>query len=168
MTDYNEYLTLKIQRIQPMLILKTMACRMGGLANLMRVRYLRVPNLGLPAGIYHPMSLCSVRTTLVNALWSSSSASFTENIWYAIFHNCISRAYPAQLQIWLRVDVVVDYLGLRGSARPHVTVQFVNRFATSNTEAVRIGLVIERELQEGLRREIRAALRSIVENRYSE
>lgn len=50
----------------------------------------------------------------------------------------------------------------RGHATPHVTVRFMTHLSEDDPALERIGLVIERELQEGMRREILSAIRRAV------
>ena len=56
----------------------------------------------------------------------------------------------------------------RGYATPHVIVRFVTRFREDDPALEHIGLVIERELQEGMRREILSAIRRAVRVRMTE
>ena len=56
----------------------------------------------------------------------------------------------------------------RGHATPHVIVRFVTRLREDDPAPERIGLVIERELQEGMRREILSAIRRAVRVRMTE
>lgn len=60
-------------------------------------------------------------------------------------------------QIWLRVTVLIDEVS-GDLETPYVDVSFVSRFNGNDPAARRIGLVIERELQEGMRREILFAI----------
>ena len=50
----------------------------------------------------------------------------------------------------------------RGGVTPHVIVRFVTRDREGDPALEHVGLVIERELQEGMRREILAAIRRAV------
>lgn len=56
----------------------------------------------------------------------------------------------------------------RGHATPHVIGRFVTRLREDDPALERIGLVIERELQEGMRREILSAIRRAVRVRMTE
>lgn len=46
-----------------------------------------------------------------------------------------------------------------GIPTPHVSVRFMTRFSDDDPAIGRVGLIIERELQDGMRREILAAVR---------
>ncbi|KAI1786381.1 hypothetical protein LXA43DRAFT_1065155 [Ganoderma leucocontextum] len=63
--------------------------------------------------------------------------------------------------IWLRVIVVMEETG-RGYDTPRVDVRFMTRFQDDDPALRRIGLIIERELQDGMRREILSAVRRAV------
>ena len=56
----------------------------------------------------------------------------------------------------------------RGHATPHVLVRFMTHFREDDPAIRRIGLIIERELQEGMRREILSAVRRAVRVRMDE
>ena len=56
----------------------------------------------------------------------------------------------------------------RGHATPHVLVRFMTHFREDDPAIRRIGLIIERELQEGMRREILSAVRRAVRVRLDE
>ena len=60
-------------------------------------------------------------------------------------------------QIWLRVTVLIDEIS-GDLETPYIDVSFVSRFNVNDPAARRIGLIIERELQEGMRREILFAI----------
>lgn len=53
----------------------------------------------------------------------------------------------------------MEELGLPGQLHPRVTVQLVDTYAFRDTESERIGIIVERAVQDGLQREILAALR---------
>lgn len=46
-----------------------------------------------------------------------------------------------------------------GLPNPHVVVRFMNHFREDDPALQRVGMIIERELQEGMRREILSAIR---------
>lgn len=55
-----------------------------------------------------------------------------------------------------------------GSAVPYVAVEYVTRLRGSDPALRRIGLVIEREVQEGMQREIFSAIQRAVRMEVSE
>ena len=55
----------------------------------------------------------------------------------------------------------MDDFGLQGHPRPRVSVEFVDRFDFHNATHLRVGLVVERELQDGLCREINSAVQRL-------
>lgn len=56
----------------------------------------------------------------------------------------------------------------RGPATPHVLIRFMTHFREDDPTIRCIGLIIERELQEGMRREILSAVRWAVRVRLDE
>lgn len=52
----------------------------------------------------------------------------------------------------------MDDFGLQGHPRPRVSVEFVDRFDFHDPTHLRVGLVVERQLQDGLCREITSAV----------
>lgn len=57
----------------------------------------------------------------------------------------------------------MEEFGLRGHPRPRVTVELANRFDIPDIRDLRVGLLIERGVEDGLRREILSAVRSALQ-----
>ena len=69
-------------------------------------------------------------------------------------------SYPTKLtisQIWFRIRVLVE-CSSRGQQTPWVDVHFVPQAPSDPPICTRIGIVLERELMSGLRREIMRSL----------
>ena len=56
----------------------------------------------------------------------------------------------------------MEEFGLHGHLRPRVCVEFVDRLDEHDPARLRVALVIERELQEGLRQQIVSAVQRMV------
>ena len=53
-----------------------------------------------------------------------------------------------------------------GQPTPYVSVRFMTRLSADDPAIERIGLIVERELQDGIRREILAAIRQAVRTEF--
>ncbi|PIL31868.1 hypothetical protein GSI_06572 [Ganoderma sinense ZZ0214-1] len=56
--------------------------------------------------------------------------------------------------IWLRVTIIMEELAVNGHYLPRVSVDFVNRVDRSDLPLNDIGLLVERGVQDGIRREL--------------